>query len=302
LKPIADSLRAIYPDNEDFANGVLMIVHQIPYLATLSLKYPVETMVTNSGDCDLFSYIAASIMKSGGLDVVLFYYPSEEHMNIGVALSNEPQMTRGNVDYFLYNGTRYFMAECTGGNWQDGWRVGECPDELKNATAEIVPLENSEQSAPEQVSASYNTLVSSSASLDVSSSFLIEGSELTLSGTILPSQQNVTVTLYIKANGLPWSELSTVSTDVNGRFEYVWVTNVSGLCYLRASWSGNDDYASSDSATKMVTVFPWFFIALVSVIAVLVCAGVFQSFVSRHNRSDESVPQPPDPPSLQRKL
>jgi len=296
LRPIAGCLREIYLNDEDFANGVLMIVHQIPYLATGPPKYPVETMEANSGDCELFSYVAASIMKSGGLNVVLFYYPNEDHMNIGVALSNPPQMARGGVDYLQYNGTRYYMAECTGGNWQNGWRVGECPDELRNATVEIVPLENSEVSAPEQVSASYNALTASSTSLGVSSSFLIEGNELRLSGTLLPSQQNVTITLYVKANGLPWSKLSTVSTDVNGRFEYVWVTNVSGLCYLRASWSGNEDYATSDSATRMVTIFPWFFIALAVIIAVLVSAGVFEFFVSRHNRLDVSVPQPPDPP------
>jgi len=296
LRPIADCLREIYPNDEDFANGVLMIVHQIPYLATGPPKYPVETMETNSGDCESFSYIAASIMKSGGLDVVVFYYANEDHMNIGVALSNEPQMARGDVDYVLYNGTRYYMAECTGGNWQDGWRVGECPDELKNATAEIVPLENSEPTAPEQVSASYNALAASSTSLDISSSFLIEGTQLTLSGALLPSQQNVAVTLYIKANGLPWSELSTVNTDVNGRFDYVWVTNASGLCYFRASWSGNEDYATSDSVTRMVTIFPWFLIALVIVIAVLVSVGIFEFFMSRNNRSDLSVPQPPDPP------
>jgi len=34
LKPIADCLLEIYTDDEDFVNGVLMIVHQIPYTET----------------------------------------------------------------------------------------------------------------------------------------------------------------------------------------------------------------------------------------------------------------------------
>ena len=56
LKPIADCLFEIYTDDEDFVNGVLMIVHQIPYEETPA-KYPVETIVENKGDCDLFSYV-----------------------------------------------------------------------------------------------------------------------------------------------------------------------------------------------------------------------------------------------------
>ncbi|MDH5788914.1 MAG: hypothetical protein OEZ40_11550, partial [Candidatus Bathyarchaeota archaeon] len=79
VAPIADSLWRIYTDDEDFVNGVLMIVHQIPYEATTPAKYPVETLVENKGDCDLFSYIVASIIKAGGLDAVLLYYDSQAH-------------------------------------------------------------------------------------------------------------------------------------------------------------------------------------------------------------------------------
>ena len=85
LKPIADRLWQIYDNDEDFANGVLELVHQITYEETLPGYYPTETMAQETGDCDLFAYIAASIMKAGGLNVVLFYYESQEHMNIGVA-------------------------------------------------------------------------------------------------------------------------------------------------------------------------------------------------------------------------
>lgn len=59
LKPIADSLRGIYSDDEDFANDVLMIMDQIPYEETKPPKYPVQTIVANKGDCDMFSYLAA---------------------------------------------------------------------------------------------------------------------------------------------------------------------------------------------------------------------------------------------------
>jgi hypothetical protein len=302
LKPIADCLRGIYSNDEDFANGVLMIVHQIPYEETTPSKYPVETIVANKGDCDLFSYIAASIMKAGGLNVALFYYESADHMNVGVSLSHEPQYARGDINHVLHDGTKYYMAECTGGDWQEGWRVGECPDDLQNATVQVITLENCEQSAPGQVSASYKALAISAASLDVSSTFLIQGTAVTLTGMLSPHLQNNTITIFIKANGLPWSELCMVSTDSSGRFAYVWRADVSGICYLRASWSGNGDYASADSATRTVTVLPWFFIALLGLTVVLVSVGTVVFLMSRHNGSEVSEPPPPEIPSLHEKL
>jgi len=290
LKPIADCLRGIYTDDEDFANGVLMIVHQISYEETIPPKYPVETIVANNGDCALFSYIATSIMVAGGLNAVLFYYESVNHMNIGVSLSNEPQYARGDNYYVLHGGTKYYMAECTGGDWQEGWRVGECPDDLQNATLQVITLENCEQSAPGQVSASYKTLAGSAASLDVSSSFLIQGTAVTLSGVLSPPLQNASVTIYIKANGLPWSQLCVISPDSSGHFTYVWLAEASGICYLRASWSGNRDYASTDSPTRTVTVFPWFFIALLVLIVVLASVGAGVFLMSRRKGPDVSVP------------
>jgi hypothetical protein len=236
------------------------------------------------------------------MDVVLFYYENEEHMDIGVSLSHEPHSARGTIDYVSYNNTRYYMAECTGGNWQGGWRVGECPDDLKDASLQVITLENCEQSAAGQVSASYKVLASSTASLDVSASFLIQGSQVTLSGLLSPSLQNKTITIYIKANGLPWSELSTVYTDSSGRFKYVWLADVSGMCYLRANWSGDEDYASADSQIRMVTVLPWFLIGLLSLTAILVSIGAVAYLMSKHAHSEVSEPQAPEIPSQQRKL
>jgi hypothetical protein len=282
LKPIADCLREIYPGDEDFANGVLMIVHQIPYEETRFQKYPVETLVANKGDCDLFSFIAASIMKAGGLNVVLFYYESEEHMNVGVSLSQEPNSPRGGIDYELYNGTKYYMAECTGGNLQDGWRVGECPDDLKDVSLQVITLENCEQSAPGQVSASLNGLAISTISLDISSGYLTQGGAIKLSGQLSPPLQNKTITLYIKPNGLPWSELTEVPTNGSGWFMYVWVTDFFGTCCLRASWPGGEGYGSADSAARTVTVLPWSLIVVLAMLVILACVGTAVFLKTRH--------------------
>jgi len=289
LKPIADSLWEIYTDDEDFANGVLMIVHQISYVETLPAKYPVETIVANEGDCDLFSYVAASIMKAGGLDVVLLYYEHQSHMNIGVSLSQVPSDARGQAYYFTYNHVKYYVAECTGENWQGGWRVGECPDNLENEAAQIVTLENCEQWAPGQVSASYKTLEVSTISLNVSGTYLIQEGDVTLSGQLLPSLQSKTITIYVKVNGSPWTLLGTATTDSGGWFTYVWDVATVGICYVRASWSGDDDYAGADSPILTVTVLPKLFIWLLIIAAISVCVGAFIFFISR--RIGQEVPE-----------
>lgn len=297
LKPVADNLWSIYTDDEDFANGALMIVHQIIYQETLPAKYPIETMVENKGDCDLFSYIAASVMRAGGLDVVLLYYEKEAHMNVGVNLSHPPHDARTQTCYITYEGNRYYTAECTGGRWETGWRVGECPDDLRGASAQVMTLENCEQSSPGQVSASYSTLISSSISLTLSSTYVIQGSTITISGQLSPSMQNKTVIMYIKVNNLPWTILDTVTTDSDGQFTYIWNLDAAGIYDIRASWSGDNDYAGADSSIQNVLVFSMFFISLLVMTVILVGVGVVMFLVSRQNQQYLQEPQPPEIPS-----
>jgi len=295
LKPIADCLLEIYTDDEDFVNGVLMITHQIPYNENPA-KYPVETIAENEGDCDLFSYVAASIIKANELDVVLLYYESQAHMNIGVSLSHTPNDARGQAYYITYNSIRYYVAETTGGDWQNGWRVGECPEDLKNAPAEVITLENCDQTEDAQVSASYKTLTSSTISLTISPTFLIQGGTITLSGQLSPLLQNKTVTIYVKINNSPWKILDTTTTNQNGYFMYAWNTEDAGICYIRSSWSGNNDYAGADSTTQTVTVLSTFFVLLLAITVILVCVGIVVFIMSRQAQPSIQEPQPPEIP------
>ena len=297
LKPIADSLGEIYTDDEDFANGVLMIVHQIPYEVTTPAKYPVETIVENEGDCDLFSYVASSIMEAGGLDTVLLYYETQTHMNVGVSLSHVPADTRSDAYYITYNNIKYYVAECTGGDWRNGWRVGECPTELKQAPVQVITLENYEQWAPGQVSASYKTLLPSTIMLNISPTYLIQGSTVTLSGQLSPVLQNKTITIYMKDSSSPWSVLDMVTTDSSGRFVYAWIPEAASICYIRASWSGDEDYVGVDSPVQIVTILSSFFIILLVITVILVCIGIVVFFVSRQTQQEIQEPQPPEAPS-----
>lgn len=281
LQPVADRLWEIYNNPEDFANGVLMLVHQIPYNATLPAKYPVETMVENVGDCDLFSYIAASIMKAGGLDVVLLYYEDEAHMNVGVRLPTTPQNARTSVSFVTYNNIRYYIAECTGNNWATGWRVGECPESLRQASCKVIPLEECEEWAPGQVSASYSVLQPSAISLTASSNFIIEGSTITLYGQLSPGMIDKSITIYFKTGGSPWDVLAVVKTDLNGKFSYSWSARGTGVFYFRASWSGDNGYAGADSQIVVLTVMSGFFVAIIIAAVAITFLGVVLLALSR---------------------
>jgi hypothetical protein len=295
LKPIADKLWEIYDNEEDFANGALMIVHQITYVETMPAKYPVETIADSQGDCDLFSYIAASIMKAGGLDVVLLYYEKQTHMNIGVHLSSAPKDARESVFYVTHDGIRYYVAECTGGNWKDGWRVGECPTDLKQVSAEVITLENAEEMAPGQVSASFTALEPSTLSLEVSPSIVIQNGAIIIHGQLAPTMLNENVTLYASINSSPWTVIATTATQSDGRFEYIWTAETAGSYAIRAAWSGNELYTGAISSTKSATVIPLFLTALIGVAVLAAVIGAVAVLMAKHTQQQSL--EPPEPQS-----
>jgi hypothetical protein len=256
LKPIADDLWSIYSNEEDFANGVLMIMHQIPYVESDPQKYPVETIVENEGDCDLFSIVAASIMKAGGLDVVLLLLEGQDHMLVGVHLPESPEDARSQVYLYKHEGKKYYVAETTGGNWENGWRVGECPEILRKAAAKVIPLTNYEESAPAQVSSSYTIPDSSEIYMSLSTNFAVSQNGVEISGSLSPSLAGETVTLYVSSIGSPLVMLATVVTDANGQYSHTWHDPPGGIYSVRANWSGDEDYSGADSSTFSLVVIP----------------------------------------------
>ena len=97
---MADLLRK-YSGNDDelYANMVLQVTHQFWYKPTDNTKYPIETFVEGSGDCDTLAVFAAALMKAGGLDSAIIYGTakgSQEdqlgvgHAMVGVELGQQP--------------------------------------------------------------------------------------------------------------------------------------------------------------------------------------------------------------------
>lgn len=243
--------------NEEFANNVLALVHQIPYSIS-NRKYPVETIADNSGDCDTLSFLAASIMKAGNLDVVLFIYRDLPitHMNIGVNLPYSP--TFGSfelgVNGFEFNNKTYWVAECTpSGNW----KVGNQPESFSHSVPTIISIENYEKSSPADISASlYNPLIPSTVSISLSSEKLnttTKGLSLIISGSILPAHSGKKIVMYINRAG-SFYETFPITTRHLGSYSLSWNTSSFGTYYIKTSLIGFSDYASSDSETITVYV------------------------------------------------
>jgi hypothetical protein len=299
LKPIADRLWQIYDNNEDFTNGVLMLVHQIIYEETEPGKYPVETLMEGKGDCDLFCYIAASILEAGGIPTVLLYYKDQKHMEIGVDIGYKPTDTRSRIYQIDIQNTSYYVGECTGSKWRQGWRIGECPEEYQNITAQIISLDNIAWSSPEQVGAVLRELDPSVLTLEASPSFMLESGKVTLSGQITPKTTAENVTLHASINGGDWATIGTATTDKDGKFSYSW-TPYAGTVELQASWIGNKELNGATSTTNSIIVVPFFLLAII-LSGVLAVFMVTLAFVAVRRRkppksflpSTNENPQPP---------
>jgi hypothetical protein len=291
LKPVADNLWQIYNNTEDFTNGVLMLVHQLRYQATFPEKFPVETLVAGQGDCDLFCFIAASILKAGGVDSVLIYYKQQEHMEVGVALGALPTEARTQVYSVDYRGVPYYVAECTGEQWRIGWRVGECPDEYQNISSQIIPLNvNMEPHAIGQVFATYQPLGSTNITLRSSSSLVLETLQVTLNGQIIPQMPNENVTLQANIRGSGWTTIGNATTDEDGNFSFTWTPPYTGSILFQANWTGNRHYDGAASSQINIYVVTLYIIPIITAAATAIALTAYLVFLLRKKK-----PQPPPP-------
>jgi hypothetical protein len=243
-------------EDEEFANAVLEIVRKIPYVKSPA-KYPVETIVDNTADCDGLSVLAASIMEAGGLDVVLLLYKgvSPSHMNIGVHLEHMPVSHSWWIapSGIEYNNKTYWIAECTA---LADWTVGNQPEILGNDKPIIIPLQNYENKSSLSISSSLNKpLQVSSTSINLSIGYSNESNDvrtINISGSISPFSAGEEILVYINQHGYS-STAYTPMVDQFGNYTLTWNVTSFGTYNVRTSCSGSANYSGSDSET--LTVF-----------------------------------------------
>jgi len=100
-------------------------------------KYPVETLVDGAGDCEDFSIVGASVLKTMGYDVALLFLPG--HCALGVAGAQDIPGT-----YVEHAGRRYYYCEMTA----QGWSIGELPPEFRPEQIQVYPVPGLEVETP----------------------------------------------------------------------------------------------------------------------------------------------------------
>jgi hypothetical protein len=80
-------------------------------------RYPVETLVDKTGDCECLAILAAVLFKSHNIDSALLL--THSHCLAGVAIPEGIELPGSWVED--KNGNRYYICEATG----SGWKVGQ---------------------------------------------------------------------------------------------------------------------------------------------------------------------------------
>jgi hypothetical protein len=121
------------------ANFVITFIQSLPYTEDIVTtpydeypRYPVETLFDRGGDCEDTSILTGALFTEMGYDVALLIFEEQQHMAVGV------DMLGASGYYWEYQGKKYFYLETTG----DGWEIGDCPPEFRNALADVYPVDS----------------------------------------------------------------------------------------------------------------------------------------------------------------
>jgi len=121
----------------DTINFVLSFVQSIEYSYDIDTagydeypRYPIETIVDGTGDCEDTVVMFISILREMGYDVALLLYADDEHMAAGVSIPQD-LVVSWNQGYELTHivspeGESYAYCDTT----YAGWRLGEKPDKI----------------------------------------------------------------------------------------------------------------------------------------------------------------------------
>jgi len=288
VKPIADSLRSLFTDDEDFINQVLKWDRQHIYEVT-DIQYPIQTLAIGKGDCDVFSVLVASVLIAGGInnnDIVFVTWnvtgTTDLHMNLAINLLNPPEDygVFGNTLYWVTtdnNNKKYYIAECTDQGKdpaQTSWLLGNRPEILSDVI-EVIPIVNYKTDAPDQVESYFLNTQSTTVTVSSSVVALTYIFRLKMNGNIGANLTGESVSLYYSQNNASWRYIGEAKT-IDGSYSYEWYIFdttwsewlLPNRCFVKAFWSGNTDYQGGTSNVTTNYVIPlWLIITIISLLS-----------------------------------
>jgi hypothetical protein len=119
--------------DDEYLEMIVSFVQQIPYddRQSGSVRYPIEVIYDQKGDCDEKSILLTGILSREGYDVGLLLFPSLHHATAGIRIhlvTNNPSFrvfSDGNRDYVYIETTTTRL-------------IGFYPDEYKNAPQPLI--------------------------------------------------------------------------------------------------------------------------------------------------------------------
>lgn len=78
---------------------------------------------------------------------------------------------------------------------------------------------------------------------------VVVGENVSITGSIIPIQNNVTVTIQYRLNvtGEAWANLTKTQTDSSSKYSFVWQTSAAGEFELKSLWEGDNSTAGAQS-------------------------------------------------------
>ena len=120
----------------DMVETAILFAQGIPYTTDADTKgksdyprFPIETVVENTGDCEDHAFLLAAVTSALGYDTVLLDFPT--HLAVGIAGDDSIKGT-----YYNWRGKRFYFIETTA----TGWKLGQVPDKFKGMSATIMDL------------------------------------------------------------------------------------------------------------------------------------------------------------------
>jgi len=89
--------------------------------------------------------------------------------------------------------------------------------------------------------------MSSTISINLSSTTVALGNNVTISGAIDPWKPAAAVTVRYRLSGGDWATLANVTTDSNSDYAYVWTPDAAGTYEVKASWTGDKSIEGDES-------------------------------------------------------